>query len=190
MSQQKCTAGKENDGSVEVYSWEGECCLCRSGQLHWAGKENDVSEEKYSQEEDRCLSMSYSRDGDVIQGFLCSSLLLEKRGMSYISVQQRPRRAPVYKCTPGRKSAAGKEGDDWIIVYRREGKRCRTQSGRGCHSPSVQQGRKRMSVQESTAGKERDVCTEVYCMAGKRGMSEVYCICVLQRRKQMFCIEE
>ncbi len=55
---------------------------------------------------------------------------LERSRMSgkkfFISVQQRPRRAPVYKCTAGRKSAAGKEGDDWIIVYRREGKRCRT----------------------------------------------------------------
>ncbi len=74
---------------------------------------------------------------------------LERRGMSFISVQQRPRRAPVYKCTAGRKSAAGKERDDWIMVYRREGKRC--------FCRRVQQCRNGMSVLECTAEKERDV---------------------------------
>jgi hypothetical protein len=44
----KCTAGKEMDICVEVYSWEGECCLYRSVRL--GRKKNDVSIEVYSLE--------------------------------------------------------------------------------------------------------------------------------------------
>ncbi len=49
---------------------------------------------------------------------------------------------PLWKCT------AGNERDDWIMVYRREGKRC--------FCRRVQQRRNGMSVLECTAEKERD----------------------------------
>ncbi len=76
-------------------------------------------------------NVQQERRGGVGEGFLFGSVQRERRGMY------------LWKCS------TGKERDDWVKVCRREGKRC--------FCRRVQEGRKRISVVECTAEKERDV---------------------------------